>query len=500
MMTLPMNFLDDLMHHSRMQPERAAIVMESGRCVDWGQFGAGVRAARSAIRRNGIAHEDLVSLECSDPIWRLSLLCALMREGICVINSSPETTALSAGLGARIFLCDHASAPPPDLLPHDARLLRVDDAWFLPPAGDPPVGPDLVGDNQVAYEHGCPAIVFFTSGTTGVPAARAFSFDHFNIGLSRRQTLFSHIDCRRVLVIPDAASAIGLNSIFASMMSGRTVFCVKTIHAPKAIGLYRIEFLIASTYLINAIVDTLKNTRLPSETIRAVWFGGGVASPELLAAITTYMTPNILNVYGSTEANTTAIMPFPAAGQALGMAGVVAPGKKISIVDEDGAPVANETPGEIWVQSDHLAMPFVSRTQRVEPEPGHVFRTGDIGHIDHDGHLVVTGRKSDFINLGGVRFLPDAIENFLVNERGIEDAAAVSILPRDGMIEELHIFVVTRTRDPDELKQDLHVKLGLARPHKLRIVASIPRNSQGKIARGELRDAARASQAISGDF
>jgi acyl-coenzyme A synthetase/AMP-(fatty) acid ligase len=290
-----------------------------------------------------------------------------------------------------------------------------------------------------------------------------------------------------VLIIPDMLSSVGLNGAFASLMSGRTIFLFKTVQVPKAVGLYRIEMVVASTYLIHAIADTLKRHPLDFQSVVSVRVSGGAASPELLFDVSRLVASDISFVYGSTEAGIAAELPSPVAARAPGTVGPPAPGVKIRLADEDGSDAAPGTTGEILIQSDNVAMPFVSTAHSVEPGPDHWFHSGDLGTFDPDGNLVLVGRKTDVINVGGVKFLPDIVEDFLVKEPGIEDAAAVSIMPRSGMIEELHLFIVTRTRTHDELVQTLHARLGLARPHKLHLVDAIPRNRLGKIARGELR-------------
>jgi acyl-coenzyme A synthetase/AMP-(fatty) acid ligase len=191
-----MSFIDELIFHSRMQPERAAIVLPTGRYVNWRQFGEGVAAACTALARHNVTRADLVSLETSDAIFRLVLLCALMRMGVCLVNSGAETTMLASEVGARVFLCGPEGISAANGLPEDARIIKVTDDWFLaprdssPPAAVPPL------DDQVPYEPGLPAIVFFTSGTTGRPSPRAMSFAHFNVRLARRRASFDAVPSR----------------------------------------------------------------------------------------------------------------------------------------------------------------------------------------------------------------------------------------------------------------------------------------------------------------
>lgn len=484
------NFIDDIFRHVARHPARAAIVLDTGRSINWRQLGEGIANARLNLKENGISKTDLVSLEPGDQLFRLTALIALMSMGVCVVNSSAETTALAAEQGAGIFLCDDQYAPPAQSLPANARIVRISERWFRASTQDFIKAEMGFGRSDQPYEPGLPALVFFTSGTTGMPKALAMSYAQFNMKLASKRGFFDQFEGDRVLIIPDMVSSLGLTSAFAALMLGRTIFLIKTVHVPKAVGLYKIELIIASTYLMHVLVNILQETPFDFSSVLGVRFGGGSASQQLLNQVAILITPNISFEYASTEAGPTAILPLPVARAYPGLTGLPAPGARIKILDERGVEVAAGETGEIFIRTEQMALPFVSRTHSVEPPTDHWARPGDLGFIDGDGNLILTGRTSDLINVGGIKFLPNIVEDFLMKQPGISDAAAVSVPPRNGMIEELHLFIVSKTRNQSELASDLHDKLGLARPHKLHLVDAIPRNRLGKIARAQLRDLA----------
>jgi len=124
---------------------------------------------------------------------------------------------------------------------------------------------------------------------------------------------------------------------------------------------------------------------------------------------------------------------------------------------------------------------------------GAYFRTGDLGHRDEAGYLVITGRKKELILVGGSNVLPGEVERVLGETPGV-DEVAVTGLPDPDRGEVVAAFVVARAdADPAALERALraHAKADLAaykRPRSYRFVAALPRNAMGKIDRRRLRE------------
>lgn len=482
-----MNFIEELLFHSRNQPERAAIVLAEGRYISWRQLGAGIVAAQATLSKNGVTSEDLVSLEAADPIYHILLVCALLRSGICTINSGLEVSQRAEELGATIFLCGAEGLPPGFNAPKTARILTVGDDWFMPGTSGPDTG------QQVHFKTGLPAIIFFTSGTTGEPTPCAKSSSQWRAWIATVKAQMDQTTCNRVLIIPDMLSGFGLATALASLWSGRTVFIIKTAQAAKAIGLYGIEYVVATPYILYALTDVIKHHNQHTRSVRGIRLAGAGASESLLHDISHFFTPNIWFAYSSTEAGAVAIAPLPVTGREPGFAGQVIPEVTLRIVDDSGEDVATGETGELLIRGKVVSLPYKDRLTSIKPGPEFWTRPGDLGHKDEQGNLVITGRISDIINIGGAKVRPEPIEEFLEKEPGIREAAVVSISPQTGKIEEVHIFVVGGNLDGQELKKEWHDALGIVRPHRLHVIPSLPRNRLGKIARGELRALARNS-------
>jgi fatty-acyl-CoA synthase len=114
--------------------------------------------------------------------------------------------------------------------------------------------------------------------------------------------------------------------------------------------------------------------------------------------------------------------------------------------------------------------------------------TGDVGHLDEDGHLFVEGRADDMIVSGGENVYPEEVEEMLRKHGQVSEAAVIGVEDKE-FGERLKAFVVKSGEvSEDDLKS--HVKENLARykvPREIEFVDELPRKPQGKIDKDKLQ-------------
>jgi long-chain acyl-CoA synthetase len=127
--------------------------------------------------------------------------------------------------------------------------------------------------------------------------------------------------------------------------------------------------------------------------------------------------------------------------------------------------------------------------------PEGYLRTGDLGRIDEDGHLVPLDRKKDLIIAGGFRIVPAEIEHVVAQVGGVRECAVIGVPDaRRGQT----IKVVVVKDDPQSerpTREEIHAHCeqhlsGHMRPRLVEFVAALPRTSGGRVLRRELRAAA----------
>jgi non-ribosomal peptide synthetase component E (peptide arylation enzyme) len=161
-------------------------------------------------------------------------------------------------------------------------------------------------------------------------------------------------------------------------------------------------------------------------------------------------------------------------GQVLG-------GSEIRIVDD----------GEIWCRGPELFAGYVDPTLNAEAfTPDGWFRTGDLGSLDDDGFLTVTGRKKDVIIRGGENISPQEVEAVLLEQPEVVEVAIVA-MPDASMGEKACAFVIVRDASFDFNTMVARIRAsGLAAfkiPERLEIRSDLPRTATGKIRKDALR-------------
>ena len=177
-----------------------------------------------------------------------------------------------------------------------------------------------------------------------------------------------------------------------------------------------------------------------------------------------------------------------------GYVGEVLPGVRLRVVNDDEEPVAPGVDGEVQILTPDLMTGYLDANGVVlEVDAAAWFATGDVGHLDDQSSLFITGRKKDLIIRGGVNISPAAIEEVLMHLDGIADVAVVSI-PHELYGED--IVAVLKLEAGVELESILdsvvaHAKRTLAQyqqPARYIAIDELPRTANGKVQKSRVRE------------
>jgi long-chain acyl-CoA synthetase len=252
-----------------------------------------------------------------------------------------------------------------------------------------------------------------------------------------------------------------------------------------------------------------------------------LAPLTLVRSITAPLTPeqarrfhdrfgvDVLNCYGQTElggevAGWTAadIREFGAAK--LGAVGRPHPGIAIRILADDRRELPAGEAGEIWIRSPFAADDVAGKgaANAVGEGAGDLadrvadgfLRTGDLGRLDSDGFLWIEGRVSDMINRGGLKVVPQEVEEVLRRHPGVADACVAGVPdPRLGEVPVAWILPAAGAA-PAQAELQAFARRALAGykvPVAVRLIQELPRNEIGKVLRREL--VAGYETAVAGD-
>lgn len=192
--------------------------------------------------------------------------------------------------------------------------------------------------------------------------------------------------------------------------------------------------------------------------------------------------------YGLTEASRSAFMEFHADAAHLDTAGKASPGTEIRIY-KDGMQQATE-PGEVCVRGPHVFRGYLG-----EEQPTFIdgfFRTGDMGRLDAEGYLHLTGRIKELINSGGKKISPQEVEDLLNQHPDIAECACVGLPDEHGVLGEIVTAFVVPVPGVQRVKlmsvrRFLQGKLEDYKiPMKIIMTEALPKTASGKLQRLKL--------------
>jgi long-chain acyl-CoA synthetase len=220
----------------------------------------------------------------------------------------------------------------------------------------------------------------------------------------------------------------------------------------------------------------------------ALTVGGAPVTPSTLHRLAERL-PNadVLVGYGLTEFGAVTRMPSGDKGRHLGSAGRPLPGVEVRVVGADGSEVERGQVGEITVKGVEPTRQYYKDTanSRATWRDGWMY-SGDLGRLDDDGFLWITGRSKDIIIRGGFNIVPGEVEDALYGHPSVAEAVVAGV-PHDVLGEDVEAWVVLRedaTVTAAELREFLLGKLATYKvPRRLHFAKALPRNAAGKVVR-----------------
>ncbi len=229
-------------------------------------------------------------------------------------------------------------------------------------------------------------------------------------------------------------------------------------------------------------------------TLRKLTGGGSAKPPTLFHDVRRELGVPILHGFGMTESPCVAMGALADTDEQLANTeGAAVPGISIRIVQADGSPAEVWEDGEIEFRGTPVAARYVDPALTAACfTAGGWLRSGDLGHLRDDGHLVVTGRIKDVIIRKGENVSAREVEELLLDHPDVKDVAVIG-LP-DGERGELVCAVVEIAPGRETLNlsqlQGFLRDCGLAilkLPERLEVVGELPRNALGKVLKTELK-------------
>jgi long-chain acyl-CoA synthetase len=228
-------------------------------------------------------------------------------------------------------------------------------------------------------------------------------------------------------------------------------------------------------------------------SLRFVMHGAAPCPPEVKKAMIAWWGPVIWEHYGGTETSAITLCDSQEWLDHPGTVGRAYDGAVLKILDEAGAELPVGAVGEVacWRPSTAQFTYHGDDAKRAKADRDGLVSLGDVGFLDADGFLYLSGRASDMVISGGVNIYPAEIEAELIRMPGVADCAVFGI-PDDEFGEALCAYVQPQAGasvEPEAVKAFLRGKVsGYKVPRLVEISDSLPREDSGKIFKRKLRE------------
>jgi acyl-CoA synthetase (AMP-forming)/AMP-acid ligase II len=495
-------------------PDRVAVTVD-GEPVTHAELDAGAGRVAGWLARR-LQPGDRVLLAAGPGLGFLRCYLGSLRAGAVVVLASPGGTApelahLVSDSGARVAFAGHG---PGRLLAGLQEPPLTVDASALPPGPPGPAG------RRVLARPDDPALLAYTSGTTGRP--KGVPLTHRQLVTSIRSAMAAwrwSEDDVLVHALP-LYHQHGLGGVHATLIAGATghvrskftpADLIETARATRA------SVLLAVPAMYQALLNTVTGAGRPPGAatrqdapappgasappdaaprgpgvlsgLRLAVCGSAPLSPALAERLPAVLGQLPLVRYGTTETglNVSHIYGQPAAGTV----GVPLPGVMARIWSE-GAELAVGEDGEIQLRGPQIFGGYWRDPAATAAAftPDGWFRTGDIGRVDPaDGQLAIRGRIKEMIITGGLNVYPREVELALEDHPSVAEAAVAGV-PHERWGEQVTAWVVMRPgHDFDERALIAHARTALAAykcPKQVFELAALPRNHVGKVVRSAL--------------
>ena len=500
------NWSNQLARHALMQPGATAIRF-MGRTTTWADFDHRVTKLAGALHRRGVRQGDRVMiLMLNRPEFVEATLAANRIGAIAVpVNfrlTPPELAFLVEDCQAAVLVTEPVLAAVGTAVRDIAPTLATVVVAGAPTDGDVLGYEDLVAEDgdpapAVDIPNDSPALIMYTSGTTGHPKGAVLT--HANLAAQAMSAMYT--------TAPDINNDVGFIGVplfhiagIGNMLGGLLLGTPTVIHPlggfdpGELLDVLEAER-VTGIFLVPAqwqAVCAAQQAKPRDIRLRALSWGAAPATDALLRQMSeTFPSSKILAAFGQTEMSpVTCMLLGEDAIRKRGSVGKVIPTVAARVVDESMNDVPVGEVGEIVYRAPTLMAGYWNNEKATaEAFAGGWFHSGDLVRMDDEGYVWVVDRKKDMIISGGENIYCAEVENVLADHPAIVEVAVIGRAhPKWGEVPVAVAAVSEAGLLLEHLEEFLNERLARYKhPKGLEIVDALPRNPAGKVLKTELR-------------
>jgi len=490
---------------ARVAPEASFLInAETGRSLTFRELDQQSILLSNLLREAGLERGDKVAFLMDNGLFTAQLFLGAMYGGFVVVPLN-----VRAGVSQLSFTLDHCDAQVvyvdpeyrslvEEVMASIQRAVRVifADADSILAAPEMPA----ISAEPVAPEAENPALLMYTSGSTGQPRAAIHS--HRTILAGAQNSIAAHqlsSSDRSLLVLPLYHINAECVTLIPTLMSGGSVVVPRRFSVSQFwdwLDEYRCTWAAVVPTIISQLLDWQDPRAHEREAafrrVRFLRSSSAPLAPSLHREFLAKFDLLLIQAMGCSEAGNVFSNPLPPGENKIGSPGRPW-GFETRIVDRQGFDVAPGQSGELLFRGPAVMQGYYKQAEETAAvlDGEGWMHTGDLAYRDEDGYFFVVGRSKELIIKGGVNIAPRQIDDVLESHPAVLEAAAVGV-PDRYMGEDLVAFVVLRTGvacEETELLTFCEGRLGhFKTPTRVYFAGDLPKGPSGKVQRLRLRD------------
>ncbi len=478
---------------------------QGGKSITWGQLATEADKVAQFLADRGIKPGDKVAVLSDEYLEKLIIWMGIWRLGaaICPLNvemNEVHLVEILEGIEPALTLW-HTNLDGPKLTSglktpsirfntwkEDAK--DPEELFAILAAMPDGAGADINSENA-AEDLAC---IFCTSGTTSKPKSVVYNhMSYWLSGLSTLDMLGLDENDRTLEYRSFGWNSAQILSLMPWLQTGLTMHMAKRFSRSRFFGWIRDNNITFSAG-VPTVVNMLLNEPPPEAerdvpSLQRMTCSTAPLSPDQWAKFENIYGVTLLQLYGMSEAGW--ICGNRHYRRAMGTVGPPAKHQEFIIVDGNGTACPPGVEGEITIGGPQTCMGTISPDGEFEDLSEARIKTGDLGMMDKDGFVTVTGRTKDLIIRGGVNIAPLEIDNVLLRNPKVREAAAVGV-PDNIYGEEVIAFVSVKSGEnltEEDVKSWCADSLpAFKAPKHVYFTDELPKSDRGKVLRDGLRD------------